>query len=133
MPAAELWYNDSEGAQIWPQKHTEPSRKETAFLCDSVATRKVMVKMSEEEKVQEKHAFATLIEVGEEVIRSLKGTLPDEFWQHRAAARREALLALRALIDAAIERLEAEPQPEAAVEVEPAPKKKPRRRKVKVE
>lgn len=87
--------------------------------------------MSEEEKVQEKHGFATLIEVGEEIIQSLKGTLPDEFWQHRAAARREALLALRVLLDATIERLEAEAQPEAGAE--PPPKRKPRRRKVKVE
>lgn len=91
--------------------------------------------MSEEEKGKEKLTFASLMEVGEEVIRSLKGTLPDEFWQHRAAARREALLAIRALIDAAIERLEAEAQPEAEVEVEAKPpaKKKPRQRKVKVE
>lgn len=28
--------------------------------------------------------------------------LPKEFWEHRAAARRESLLALRSLIDAAL-------------------------------
>jgi hypothetical protein len=32
--------------------------------------------------------------------------LPDEFWEHRRAARREHLLAWRSLLDAAIERME---------------------------
>jgi len=45
---------------------------------------------------------AELNAAAEEVIRSLKGTLPDEFWRHRAAAHKEILLALRALIDAAM-------------------------------
>jgi hypothetical protein len=91
--------------------------------------------MSEEQKAEERATFASLVEVGEEVIRSLKGTLPDEFWHHRAAAHKEILLALRALIDAAIEKLEEEAQPEVEAEVEEKPpaKRKPRRRKVKVE
>jgi hypothetical protein len=28
--------------------------------------------------------------------------VPEEFWQHRSAARRETLLALRSLVDAAL-------------------------------
>ena len=32
----------------------------------------------------------------------LRRRVPDEFWQHRSAARREALLALRSLLDAAL-------------------------------
>lgn len=37
---------------------------------------------------------------------SLCAFLPEEFWEHRRAARREMLLAMRSLIDAAIERVE---------------------------
>lgn len=39
----------------------------------------------------------------------LKDLVPEEFWQHRRAARKEALLAVRSLIDAAIERVDKEP------------------------
>jgi hypothetical protein len=35
--------------------------------------------------------------------------LPDEFWAHRRAARRERLLACRSLLDSAIEHLEETP------------------------
>jgi len=35
--------------------------------------------------------------------------LPEAFWEHTRAARREMLLAFRSLIDAAIERTEARP------------------------
>lgn len=38
-----------------------------------------------------------------------KGLLPAEFWQHRRAAKKEALLAVRTLLDTAIQRLESEP------------------------
>ncbi len=96
------------------------------------------MRVSEEERAEEKAAFATLIEVGEQMIRALKGTLPDEFWRHRAAAHKEILLAIRSLIDAAIEKLEEEAQPEVEEEKPPAEeqpqgKQKPRRRRVKVE
>jgi hypothetical protein len=64
-----------------------------------------------EEEVRSRLTLAGCIELGEELLKALKGTLPDEFWQHRRAAQREALLALRVLLDAAIERLEAEPEP----------------------
>lgn len=40
--------------------------------------------------------------------RRLGGVLPEGYRAHRRAARRENLLALRALIDGAIERLERE-------------------------
>ncbi len=39
--------------------------------------------------------------------------LPEEFCTHIRAARREWLLAMRSLIDAAIERLEEQPKPQA--------------------
>lgn len=38
----------------------------------------------------------------------MRSLLPEEFWEHRRAARREFLLAARSLIDVAIERLEEE-------------------------
>jgi hypothetical protein len=50
--------------------------------------------------------------------------LPPEFHEHSRAARKEALLAMRSLIDARIERLE-------QTKEKPAPRK--RTRKVKVE
>jgi hypothetical protein len=36
--------------------------------------------------------------------------LPEAFWEHSRAAGREALLAARSLLDAAIEKLEAKPE-----------------------
>jgi hypothetical protein len=41
----------------------------------------------------------------------LKRHLPEAFWEHHRAARREHLLAYRSLFDAAIERLERKPPP----------------------
>ena len=40
----------------------------------------------------------------------LFGWLPDEFWDHRRAARREKLLGWRSMLDAAVERLSDEPE-----------------------
>jgi len=40
-----------------------------------------------------------------------KGFLPEEFQAHLRAARKEMLLAVRSLIDAAIERTEEKPRP----------------------
>ena len=44
--------------------------------------------------------------------KKLSPHLPEEFRQHTQAARREMLLAMRSLIDTAIERAEKEPEPE---------------------
>jgi len=46
----------------------------------------------------------------------LKGHLPEAFWEHRRAARREHLLAYRSLFDAAIERLERKSPPTVEAE-----------------
>ena len=43
---------------------------------------------------------------GEEVYKTLAAVLPPEFHTHGRAARREALLAARSVIDAALDRLE---------------------------
>lgn len=51
-------------------------------------------------------AWATALR---DLSKSIHGLLPEEFWRHKRAARREALLALRSLLDAAIERLEERP------------------------
>ena len=44
-----------------------------------------------------------------EVEEAMRGWLPPAFWQHRRAAHKEALLAVRSLLDAAIERADREP------------------------
>jgi hypothetical protein len=46
-----------------------------------------------------------------------KGLLPEEFWKHRRAAKKEMLLAWRGLLDAAIERLEKEPEKKSAEKI----------------
>lgn len=51
-----------------------------------------------------------LLDVGERISRP---PMPPEAAQHFRAARREALLGLRSLLDAAIERAEAPPAPAA--------------------
>jgi hypothetical protein len=63
----------------------------------------------EEEDARGGLSLAGAITVCEEMLRTVKGTLPEEFWQHERAARRETLLAFRVLLDAAITRLEQEP------------------------
>ncbi len=46
--------------------------------------------------------FCYAFRMAHELKDSLKSRVPQGFWEHRAAARREGLLALRSLIDAAI-------------------------------
>jgi hypothetical protein len=46
-----------------------------------------------------------------------KGLLPEEFWKHRRAAKKEMLLAWRSLLDTAIERLEKEPEKKEAEKI----------------
>ncbi len=53
----------------------------------------------------------TVQEAWGEFGSSLKACLPDEFWEHERACRRELLLAGRSLIDAAIEHLEQKDAP----------------------
>ncbi len=48
-------------------------------------------------------------QVAQEMKGTLKRRMPAEFWEHRNAARREALLAFRSLIDAAL--TQAQPAP----------------------
>ncbi len=54
-----------------------------------------------------------------EVEGTMRELLPPAFWQHRRAAHKEALLAVRSLLDAAIERVDREPD----VRTSRAPKK----------
>lgn len=54
--------------------------------------------------------------------------LPEDFWTHAYAARREALLAARALVDAALERCGEETPPQDA-----AKKKPPQRGQVSID
>ncbi len=66
--------------------------------------------MTEEDEVRSRMALASVIGLSDELLKTLRGTLPDEFWQHQRASQREALLAIRVLLDAAIARLESEPE-----------------------
>lgn len=60
----------------------------------------------DEEKTWEDH-LAAAIKAFRKELREWRGEcLPAEFHTHRRAAQREMLLALRALIDAKIERIE---------------------------
>ena len=43
---------------------------------------------------------------GSEQRAALKALVPDTFWTHQKSAKRETLLALRSLIDAALEELD---------------------------
>ncbi len=43
-----------------------------------------------------------------------KSLIPESFWVHRKADRRESLLAMRSLIDAALARLEEKPEEPAS-------------------
>ena len=50
-----------------------------------------------------------LCEAAHELKDGLKRRVPEAFWEHRRAARRESLLALRSLLDAALAATEPRP------------------------
>jgi hypothetical protein len=52
------------------------------------------------------------------IKRGRKGVLPQDFFSHMHAARKEMLLAYRSLIDAAIERTEETPKRRSQIKVE---------------
>ncbi|MFQ6057443.1 MAG: hypothetical protein ACE5MB_00990 [Anaerolineae bacterium] len=54
-----------------------------------------------------------LLQVCRNVKARFKGLFPEDFWKHQRAARREMLLSVRSLIDAAIESLEEKPPKKA--------------------
>lgn len=60
----------------------------------------------------EQRAPLTWLELAAELSRTLQAALgnrvPDEFWHHARSARKEELLALRSLVDARINDLEAD-------------------------
>jgi hypothetical protein len=64
--------------------------------------------MANEEKTR--HEPSEFVEhlraAGKAAGNQWKSLIPDSFWEHGRTARRETLLALRSLVDAAIERLE---------------------------
>jgi hypothetical protein len=85
--------------------------------------------MGKEEKAQPetsefgKHAK----EAGRAAVKQWKSLIPPEFWEHGRVARRETLLAMRSLVDAAIEHLE---EKGSTPSNKPTP---PRKAKVEVE
>lgn len=69
------------------------------------------VRKSAEERENSFHALAWLLEGATGLIEELRHNdlgLPEEFWMHAYAARREALLAMRAALDDLIEKSGAE-------------------------
>jgi hypothetical protein len=62
--------------------------------------------MAKEDEREELEFVQHTKAAGEAVMKQWKSLIPKEFWEHRRTARRETLLALRSLVDAAIERLE---------------------------
>jgi hypothetical protein len=82
--------------------------------------------MAEEVEKEEPEFMQHTRAAGKAVVQQWKSLIPKEFWKHRRAARRETLLALRSLVDAAIERME------EAEEKKPR-RRRPSSRKVKVE
>jgi len=67
-----------------------------------------MAEKPEETRERERPEVRSVQQAWREFRASLRALLPEEFWEHRRAAQREALLAMRSLIDAALERLEEE-------------------------
>lgn len=53
--------------------------------------------------------FCMAFKAAHEAREEMKRRVPEGFWQHRAAARREGLLAVRSLIDAALAKSETKP------------------------
>jgi hypothetical protein len=66
---------------------------------------------------------------GRAAVNQWKSLFPPEFWEHGRVARRETLLAMRSLVDVAIQRLE-EKGSSPSVSSKPTP---PRKAKVEVE
>jgi hypothetical protein len=59
-----------------------------------------------------------LMRAADAFARELRGTVPEEFSRHARGSVREALLAVRGLIDASIERLDREEQAQPARKIE---------------
>ncbi|MEW6232048.1 MAG: hypothetical protein AB1566_07025 [Chloroflexota bacterium] len=71
----------------------------------------VQAKETEEKFKCEDCPIAILMRKHAELRSMFTGKIPAEFFQHTRAARKEMLLAMRSLIDAALEKLEQEPVP----------------------
>jgi hypothetical protein len=83
--------------------------------------------MAEQEAQVEHSEFGThLRSAGKHVVKQWASLIPREFWTHGREAQREFLLAMRAAVDGAIERIEKD-----APDIEDA--KPASRRKTKVE
>ncbi|MBI2368783.1 MAG: hypothetical protein HYV08_00790 [Deltaproteobacteria bacterium] len=50
--------------------------------------------------------FATVFTAAAGVSRGVRGSLPDEFWEHTRGAQRESLLAMRSILDRLLARVE---------------------------
>ncbi len=68
--------------------------------------------MAEQEKVKSESSefVGHMKEAGKATVDQWKSLIPPDFWNHGKAARREVLLAMRSLVDVAIDRLEDQPK-----------------------
>ena len=62
--------------------------------------------MTHREERQPQEAAKSVQKAWSEFKSSLHSCLPEDFWKHERAARRELLLAARSLLDVAIDHLE---------------------------
>ncbi len=65
-----------------------------------------MAEIYEKEMSWEDHLAAAIKSFRKDVKERRGNMLPDEFWSHQRAARREMLMAWRSLLDKRIEKLE---------------------------
>jgi hypothetical protein len=63
-------------------------------------------------------------EAGRAAAKQWKSLIPPEFWEHGRIARREMLLAMRSLVDIAIEHLEEKEGSSSKRSSKPAPSRK---------
>jgi hypothetical protein len=81
----------------------------------------------EKEKISETSEFGNhMKEAGRATVKQWKSLFPQEFWDHGRVARRELLLAMRSLVDVAIEHLEPKEEPKKKA-------KAPRKAKIEVQ
>ncbi len=76
-----------------------------------------MAEIYEKEMSWEDHIAAAIKSFRKDIKARRSNVLPEEFWAHRRAARREMLMAFRSLLDSRIEKLEHPEQEKSAQQV----------------
>lgn len=82
--------------------------------------------MAKEKKAEQSEFGMHMKEAGRATIKQWKSLFPKEFWDYGRVARRELLLAMRSVVDIAIEHLEPKEAPKEKA-------KAPRKAKIEVQ